>query len=69
MPKKKKKDKLWIQHADIKEGKLTAKAKAAGMSLAEFMKAHENTDDPELKKEITLARTFRRLAKKNKKKA
>lgn len=60
------KKKNWIKGAVPKahEGKFTAKAKAAGKSVAEY--ASEKSDAPgTLGKEARLATTFRKMAKKS----
>lgn len=54
--------KKWIQGAIKHPGALTARAKAAGQSLAQFMAAPHK--DPTVKKEIVLARTLQRLRRK-----
>jgi hypothetical protein len=52
MTKEKKKDKKWIQGADIKEGAFTAKAKKRGISSAQLQ---ENVlSDPEKYDEKTV---------------
>ena len=53
--------KNWVQKADIKEGAFTAKAKAAGKSVAEY--AAEKADAPgRLGKQARLAQTFEKMA-------
>jgi hypothetical protein len=48
--------KNWIQGAIKHPGKLTQRAKAAGMTLSQFMAMpHKN---PEIKREINLAQTL-----------
>ena len=53
--------KNWIAGAIKHPGKLTERAKAAGMTLGQYMAApHAN---PEIKKEINLAKTLRSFNK------
>ena len=51
--------KKWIQGAIKHPGALTREAKAAGMSLAQFMAAPHK--DPAVKKQIQLAKTLMKL--------
>lgn len=54
--------KKWIQGAIKHPGALTQRAKAAGMSLSEYMAApHRST---EIKREINLARTLMAMNRK-----
>ncbi len=46
----------WIKGAVEHPGKLTARAKAAGMTLGQYMAAPHK--DPTIKKEVALARTL-----------
>lgn len=56
--------KKWIQGAIKHPGALTAKAKAAGESLSQYMReAHK---DPTTKRQINLARTLKGMARKGK---
>ena len=51
--------KKWIGDAIKHPGKLTARAKAAGMSLSAYMAAPHR--DTEIKREVNLAKTLRTL--------
>lgn len=63
MAEKPKRKKKWIQKADIKEGAFTAKANAAGKSVAEY--AAEKADAPgRLGKQARLAQTFEKMNRK-----
>lgn len=50
--------KKWIQDAIKHEGALTRKAKAAGMSVAEFMAHPPNGISTQTRHEINLAKTL-----------
>jgi hypothetical protein len=52
----------WIQKADIEEGALTAKAKAAGMSISAFCAQSDLT--AKSVRQCNLAKTFRRMNQK-----
>jgi len=54
--------KKWIQGAIKHPGALTAKAKAAGMTLGQFMAAPHR--DTTTKRQVALAKTLRGLARK-----
>lgn len=54
--------KHWIQGAVKRPGALKRKAAAAGESLSEFMR--EPHKDPTTKREVNLAKLFRRFRKK-----
>ena len=60
----KKKDKRWIQKADIEEGALTRKAEAKGMSISEFCAQPDLSSKS--RKQCNLAKTFRKMSKRNK---
>jgi hypothetical protein len=51
--------KKWIQGAIKHPGALTARAKAAGESLSQFMS--EKHRDPTIRKEVALAKTLRAM--------
>ena len=55
--------KKWIQSAHLKEGAFTAKAHAAGESVAEYA-AEKSDASGKLGKQARLAQTFRSMAKK-----
>jgi len=57
--------KKWIQSAIKHPGALTARAKAAGMSLSQFMDAPHKS--PTIQREVNLAKTLRKLAGRRKK--
>jgi hypothetical protein len=57
----KKKPKKWVQAANLEEGALTAKAKAANMSIPGYC-AQANLSSKS-KKQCVLARTFKKMAK------
>lgn len=57
----KKRPKKWIAAADIQEGALTAKAKAAGKSITEYCSQGNLTTKS--KRQCNLATTFRRMAR------
>jgi hypothetical protein len=59
MAKKKKK---WIQDAIKHPGALTRKAKAAGMSLSEYMSSPPKNIKSSTKRQIALARTLKGFA-------
>jgi hypothetical protein len=68
MADKKKKDKKWIQGADIKEGVFTAKAKRKGITSAQLQAnvlAHPDKYDEKTVKQARLRKTLVSL-KKNK---
>jgi hypothetical protein len=56
--------KKWIQEAIKRPGALTAKAKAAGKSVAEFCASLGENADTRTKRQCALAGTLRRLVKK-----
>ena len=58
--------KNWIKGAIKHPGALTAKAKAAGESLSQFMK--EGHKDPTTRREVALARTLKAMHHRGKKK-
>ena len=67
----KKKDKKWIQKADIKEGAFTAKAKKKGITTAQLQSNVErNPDkfDEKTRKQAELRKTLVGLNKKKKSK-
>ena len=69
MAEKKKKDKKWIQKANIKEGAFTAKAKKRGISSAQLQRNVEenpNKYDEKTRKQANLRETLVRLNKKKK---
>lgn len=57
----KKKQKKWIAGANLEEGALTAKAKAANMSIPGY--CAQSDLSPKSKKQCVLAKTFRKMAK------
>jgi hypothetical protein len=63
----KKKDKKWIQKADIKEGAFTAKAKKKGITTAQ-LQANRDPDkfDEKTRKQAELRKTLVGLNKKKK---
>lgn len=63
MAKKKKK---WIQGAIKRPGALTAKAKAAGKSVSEYIASPPSGASKRTKRQIALAKTLRKLRKKKK---
>jgi hypothetical protein len=70
MAKEKKKDKKWIQGADIKEGAFTAKAKKKGISSAQLQEnvlSNPDKYDDKTVKQANLRKTLVGLH--NKKKA
>jgi hypothetical protein len=71
MTKEKKKDKKWIQNADIKEGAFTAKAKRKGITSAQLqenvLSAPEKYDEKTVK-QARLRQTLVGLHKKKKEK-
>ena len=72
MTKEKKKDKKWIQGADIKEGAFTAKAKKKGISSAQLQEnvlSNPDKYDEKTVKQANLRKTLVGLhnKKKNKK--
>jgi hypothetical protein len=71
MTKEKKKDKKWIQGADIKEGAFTAKAKRKGITSAQLqenvLSAPEKYDEKTVK-QARLRQTLVGLHKKKKEK-
>jgi hypothetical protein len=72
MAEKKKKDKKWIQGAEIKEGAFTAKAKRRGITSAQLQEnVLSNPDDYDEKtvKQANLRKTLVGLHKKKKSKA
>lgn len=58
--------KKWIQAANIKEGALTKKAKAAGQSPMAYAAAHKS-DPGKTGKQARLALTFKRMNAKRRK--
>ena len=71
MADKKKKDKKWIQGADIKEGAFTAKAKRKGITSAQLQEnvlSDPDKYDDKTVKQARLRETLVRLNHKNKKK-
>ena len=56
-------DPLWMEHAHIKHGAFSAKAKKAGMSTSSFAKK-ESGAQGKLGKEARLAETFAKFRKK-----
>ncbi len=71
MAEKKKKDKKWIQGAEIKEGAFTAKAKRRGITSAQLQEnVLSNPDDYDEKtvKQANLRKTLVGLHKKKKSK-
>ena len=65
----KKKDKKWIQKADIKEGAFTAKAKKKGITTAQLQtNVEKNPDkyDEKTRKQARLRETLVRLNKRKK---
>jgi hypothetical protein len=72
MAEKKKKDKKWIQGADIKEGAFTAKAKRRGITSAQLQEnvlSNPDKYDEKTVKQANLRRTLVGLHKKKKTKA
>ncbi len=55
----KKKAKKWIQKADIQEGALTAKAKAAGQTISQFCARSDLSTKS--KRQCNLAKTFAKM--------
>jgi hypothetical protein len=51
----------WIQKAIKHPGKLIQRAKAAGMTVSQYIAAPHKS--PEIKKEVTLAKTLKKLRK------
>jgi hypothetical protein len=71
MTEKKKKDKKWIQGADIKEGAFTAKAKRKGITSAQLQEnvlSNPDEYDDKTVKQARLRETLVRLKHKSKKK-
>jgi hypothetical protein len=71
MTKEKKKDKKWIQGADIKEGAFTAKAKRKGITSAQLQEnvlSNPDEYDDKTVKQARLRETLVRLKHKSKKK-
>tara|TARA_B100000073_G_scaffold320133_1_gene299559 strand:+ start:312 stop:551 length:240 start_codon:yes stop_codon:yes gene_type:complete len=69
--KKEKKDKKWIQKADIKEGAFTAKAKRKGITSAQLQaNVEKNPDkyDAKTRKQAALRKTLVKVSKKKKEK-
>jgi len=67
MAEKKKKDKKWIQGADIKEGAFTAKAKRKGITSAQLQEnvlANPDQYDEKTVKQARLRKTLVGLKKK-----
>lgn len=62
MAKKKKK---WIQGAIKRPGALTAKAKAAGKTVSEYIANPPKNASTRTKKQIALAKTLRKMRKKS----
>jgi hypothetical protein len=72
MTKEKKKDKKWIQGADIKEGAFTAKAKKKGISSAQLQEnvlSNPDKYDEKTVKQANLRKTLVGLHNKKKTKA
>jgi hypothetical protein len=72
MTKEKKKDKKWIQGADIKEGAFTAKAKKKGISSAQLQEnvlSNPDKYDEKTVKQANLRKTLVGLHNKKKAKA
>jgi hypothetical protein len=72
MAKEKKKDKKWIQGADIKEGTFTAKAKKKGITTAQLQEnvlSNPDKYDEKTVKQANLRKTLVGLHKKKKEKA
>jgi len=72
MAKEKKKDKKWIQGADIKEGAFTAKAKKKGISSAQLQEnvlSNPDKYDEKTVKQANLRKTLVGLHNKKKTKA
>lgn len=59
MPKKKK----WIKKAIKRPGALTAKAKAAGKTVTEFIAHPPKNASTQTKRQIALAKTLRKMRK------
>ena len=57
--------KRWIQKANIKRGALTAKAKAAGMSVRAYAQAHKS-DKGVTGRQARLALTLMKMSKRKK---
>lgn len=58
------KKKKWIQKAIKRPGALTAKAKAAGKSISEYIASPPKGISERTKKQIALAKTLRKMKKK-----
>ncbi len=63
----KKKPKKWIQKAIKRPGALTRKAKAAGMTVAAFIRNPPENITEQTKRQIALAKTLKKLGRKKKK--
>jgi hypothetical protein len=57
-----KKPKKWVQQADLQEGALTAKAKAAGKTISQYC-AQDNLSSKSVR-QCNLAKTFAKMRKK-----
>jgi len=60
----------WIQKANLKEGAFTKKARAAGMSVAEYaakVTKKGSKASAKTKKQANLAKTFKKIVKKRSK--
>lgn len=69
MAEEKKKDKKWIQKADIKEGAFTAKAKSRGITAAQLQEnvlSNPDKYDEKTVKQANLRKTLVGLHKKKK---
>jgi hypothetical protein len=58
---KKRRNKKWIQSANIKKGALTKKARSRGMSISEYCRQPNLTGKS--KRQCALAKTFRKMGK------
>ena len=58
------KKKKWIQNAIKKPGALTAKAKAAGKTVSEYIASPPKNASTTTKRQIALAKTLRKLHRK-----
>jgi len=56
--------KKWIQSAIKKPGALTAKAKAAGVSVSQYINSPPKNISTTTKRQIALAKTLRKMRKK-----
>lgn len=65
----KKKDKKWVQKANLDEGSFSAKAKAQNLTVSQYANKVLSPDskaDEKTKKQARLAKTFKKMAKKKK---